>query len=90
VRRWAKAGGYASLHLGGGVGGRADSLFHFKAGFGAGRTPFHTWRIVCDPAVYDALCAPVAPAQDSRQRIVDDGTGFFPAYRAAPCTEVRA
>ena len=29
---WAQARGNRVLHLGGGVGGREDSLFHFKAG----------------------------------------------------------
>ena len=31
--RWAQANGYERFHLGGGLGGKADSLHHFKARF---------------------------------------------------------
>jgi len=30
---WGHENGYRTLHLGGGVGGREDSLFRFKSGF---------------------------------------------------------
>lgn len=80
ARRWARAQGFAVLHLGGGVGGRVDdSLFHFKAGFGPRRATFRTWRLVVDPQAYRQLLTradgQVGP------RVEDDATGFFPAYR---------
>jgi hypothetical protein len=77
VRRWAHRHGRTALHLGGGLGGTADSLFDFKAGFSSGRATFRSVRIVTDPARYRAACraagveAPPSP-QD----------GYFPAYRS--------
>ncbi len=60
--------GYSRLHLGGGLGGRADSLFQFKAGFSADRHAFFTRRIILDKATYQQLTGSVK-------------TDFFPAYR---------
>lgn len=78
ARSWAKSRGNRVLHLGGGLGGRADSLFAFKAGFSHGRAPFHTWRIITDQEAYSRLTA-----DWERQHGVeaDDMQGFFPAYR---------
>jgi hypothetical protein len=72
--RWAKSRGNRVLHLGGGLGGKTDSLFHFKAGFSAGRAPFHTWQIVVDPPAYAELSA---AAEDH----ASDDPEFFPTYR---------
>lgn len=77
VRRWAKKRGARLHHLGGGLGGRQDGLFAFKAGFGSGRHPFHTWRVVVDPEAYRRLTA-TAHARG----FGSPGDGFFPAYRA--------
>lgn len=49
VRRFCKNRGDTIFHLGGGKGGRNDSLFEYKAGFSPGRHLFHTWRVVTDP-----------------------------------------
>ncbi len=70
VRRWCKERGDTVFHLGGGKGGRCDSLFEYKAGFSPRRHPFHTWRVVTDPDAY--------------RRLVDDPadlSGTFPPYR---------
>ena len=75
VRRWAAARGDRAFHLGGGVGGRVNPLFHFKAGFSDDRPPFFTWRAVPDQGAYDAAVAAAGielPADD---------VGWFPAYR---------
>jgi lipid II:glycine glycyltransferase (peptidoglycan interpeptide bridge formation enzyme) len=72
VIRWSKERGNRVLHLGGGIGGRADSLFHFKAGFSTSHCPFYTWHIVVDPGSYADLVA-------SRPTGADPS--FFPAYR---------
>jgi hypothetical protein len=81
VRQWAVSAGHKVYHFGGGVGGRADSLFHFKAGFSSSRNNFFTWRYVVEPRRYrelskartiHALESGLAPATDD----------FFPAYRA--------
>jgi hypothetical protein len=71
---WARATGYRTLHLGGGVGARHDSLFDFKCGFGGDLRPFVTWEAVLDEDAYRRLCAAAAPARRT--------SDFFPAYRA--------
>jgi hypothetical protein len=54
---YARMAGYQRLHLGGGVTASPDdSLLRFKAGFTAGRAPFHTYFTVRNRAVYDLLC----------------------------------
>jgi hypothetical protein len=78
VRRWAKTRGNRVLHLGGGVGGAPDSLFHFKAGFSSWRLPFHTWRVVVDPPAFEDL---VARWRNLSGLLPEDFTGFFPSYR---------
>jgi hypothetical protein len=75
VSRWARARGNRAFHLGSGVGGRDNPLFHFKAGFSPLRHPFHTWRIVADAPRYRELTLRHCGRQP-------DATGFFPAYRA--------
>ena len=78
VALWAHRRGNRVLHLGGGVGGSADSLFHFKAGFSAARYPFRTWRITADPQSYQEF----AHLWEERAGIpADPPTEFFPAYR---------
>lgn len=74
VREWARARGNRVLHLGGGLGGRSDSLFHFKSGFSSLRASFHTLRVAFDDARYTDLL---------RRAGAEQATGFFPAYRAS-------
>ena len=77
--RWARGRGNAVLHMGGGRGGREDTLLWFKGRFSPRRHPFHTGRWILDPEAYQELVrarlAGVAGrgAPDPR---------FFPAYRA--------
>jgi hypothetical protein len=72
VRRWGHERGHTIYHLGGGLGGAADSLFDFKAGFADGRHPFHTWRIVADRAAFEQLAGKPTPELLA---------GRFPPYR---------
>jgi hypothetical protein len=76
VRRWCKQRGDRLFHLGGGKGGRNDSLFEYKAGFSPSRHPFHTWRVVADPGAYEKLVHRNRPDADPADR-----TGTFPPYR---------
>jgi hypothetical protein len=76
VRTWAKARGNRWLHLGGGLGGGRDSLFHFKAGFSKLSQPFRTWRVVTDEPMYLELVRAARPTSDGRDR-----SGYFPEYR---------
>jgi hypothetical protein len=70
--RWAKANDFELFHLGGGRGGREDSLLAFKRAFDAeGRREFWIGKAVHDERTYRALT-----------RSVKEGdNGFFPAYR---------
>jgi serine/alanine adding enzyme len=69
---WGREHGFETLHLGGGVGGRRDSLFEFKRRF----APDGCVGVAIGKAVHDL---------DRYRRLagVDavDWNGFFPAYR---------
>lgn len=73
VRREGTAEGYRCLHLGGGVGGKLDSLYKYKRDFSRTEHDFKVWRWVIDPSAYAELCG---------QRGVEPHDAFFPAYRA--------
>ncbi|MCA9230923.1 MAG: GNAT family N-acetyltransferase [Planctomycetales bacterium] len=80
VHRWAAERGNRYYHLGGGLGGKQDSLFVFKSGFAKGRADFFTWRAVVDDEVYHSLVSKWA----ERSGFEPDGLkGYFPAYRRA-------
>jgi hypothetical protein len=68
---WARERGYERFHLGGGVGGRRDSLHEFKRRFDpAGECEAAIGKLVHDADAYRALGGDPT-----------DLTGFFPAYR---------
>ena len=52
---WARARRNRWLHLGGGVGARADGVFAFKAGFSQLRWRFRTLRVIADETQYREL-----------------------------------
>jgi hypothetical protein len=71
--RWARERGYERFHLGGGAGGRDDSLLSFKRRFDeGGLLECAVGKAVHDPAAYRELAG----------RDPADVAGFFPAYRA--------
>ncbi len=76
ARQWACARGAHTLHLGGGVGGQRDSLYHFKCGFTHREHVYSVWRHVVFPEVYEEL----ARAQVARRGEAPEGD-FFPRYR---------
>ncbi len=78
VALWARGRGNRSLHLGGGLGGGNDSLFHFKAGFSRLRHPFSTWRLITDEDAYRRLSDQSAANEPSAQ---EEDADYFPAYR---------
>ncbi len=80
VRLWGTETGARVLHLGGGVGSRNDSLFHFKAGFSDCRHDFATWRWIVVPEVYRELCD-ARRRRDERDNLAAVSADFFPAYR---------
>jgi hypothetical protein len=69
---WARATGNRVMHLGGGLGASADSLFAFKRGFGRTVLPYYGWHLVLDEPAYHRLVDAAGANSDSR---------FFPAYR---------
>jgi hypothetical protein len=72
LAEWGRENGYATLHLGGGVGGRADSLLEYKLRFAPdGLIPSEIGKAVHDEAAYLRLSGASAV----------DWDGFFPAYR---------
>jgi hypothetical protein len=77
ARRWAHQRGNVALHLGGGRGGRDDSLLAFKARFSNRRHWFYTGQWILDRHRYDELVAARGGRQPDDARIA-----FFPAYRA--------
>jgi serine/alanine adding enzyme len=69
--RWAQANGYERFHLGGGLGGKADSLHHFKARF----DPEGLVEAAVGKAIHD---------EDAYRELSGGESGydgFFPAYR---------
>lgn len=71
---WARAQGYELFHLGGGVGGRVDSLHEFKSRFDPGaEREFAIGSAIHDETAYYELTQATAPRGDFG--------GFFPAYR---------
>ncbi len=80
ARTWAAGMGAHTYHLGGGVGAREDSLFHYKSGFSHRRHTFSTFRWVLFPEVYEELSAQRA-AQNAAKGVIPTSPDFFPAYR---------
>lgn len=69
---WAQSRAMTTFHLGGGVGGAADSLFTFKHRYdpqGEPR-PFHVAKVVHDAARYRELAG------------TDSTSGYFPPWRS--------
>ncbi len=62
------------MHIGSGVGGAEDSLFHFKAGFSDLFFDFKSLRIVANQQVYNELTF----KRNSTQSVAEN---LFPAYR---------
>ncbi len=80
VRSWGAQNGLRWLHLGGGLGADADSLFDFKAGFSNTRFEFHTARAVLHPQAYRTLVRQKTQWLSDQEMIVRD-IRYFPAYR---------
>lgn len=82
IRFWAKERGNEIFHLGGGVGGAKDSLYHFKAGFSKQRHTLVTQRIITDERQYLNLVGLRAKSLNiEAEQLLK--TYFFPAYRSS-------
>jgi GNAT acetyltransferase-like protein len=81
IRRWASARGNHTFHLGGGRGGREDSLMAFKGRFSRRRHDFYTGRWVLQPELYDHLLREyLLYAAETGQEV--QALDYFPLYRA--------
>jgi hypothetical protein len=80
VRHWSNENGAHTFHLGGGVGGKTDSLFQFKAHFSRRRHEFVTWRWIVAPETYRELSRQ-KQLSDSERGLRAISPSFFPAYR---------
>src|SRR5215212_8171918 len=85
ARVWASESGANTFHLGGGVGGREDSLLQYKAGFSDRRHQFSTWRWIVDADAYRYLCDRRS-LEDDVEATSTDQDEYFPGYRRAPLT----
>jgi hypothetical protein len=81
ARIWARERGNRVLHLGGGRGGREDSLLAFKGRFSPRRHAFHTGRWILDASRYAELTERRSRFATERGLAAGD-PGWFPAYRA--------
>ncbi len=72
MRLRGTAEGYTYFNLGGGLGGREDSLFNFKASFSKTHKEFSVWKYIANQEIYDAL---------SKDKANTD-TDYFPLYRS--------
>ena len=71
---WGCRNGYNSLHMGGGVGSKEDSLFKFKSAFNRNEVKqFSVGKKIFLSDVYEKL---------SRMKHPNTEMDFFPKYRA--------
>ncbi len=83
IRAWGTKRGLQSFHLGGGLGGREDSLYQFKRKFSPVTHEFYTGSWILNPELYGELEA------DHRRKFAAQGIdigdpAFFPVYRYQP------
>jgi hypothetical protein len=82
MRILATKEGAKYLNLGGGVGNKMDSLFHFKGSFSDVFKDFKVWNYVVNDNVYDEM---VQQKQERKcAKLHRECTDFFPCYRCPP------
>lgn len=72
-----KSAGARIMHLGGGVGGRRDSLFEFKAAFSPLRNSFSTYRMILQEERYHELVR----VWKKEHKNLPLSSDYFPLYR---------
>jgi hypothetical protein len=83
IREWGTLRGLHSFHLGGGLGGKEDSLFQFKRRFSPVTHSFQTGRWILDESRYRDLEAAHRESLQSRQYRLGNPL-YFPSYRYQP------
>jgi len=71
MRKMAAENGCCYFNLGGGVGGKEDSLYYFKTGYSKEFMPFKIWKFIAIPNIYNKFL----------QESGNYKTDFFPGYR---------
>lgn len=61
------------FNLGGGVGNKEDSLFHFKSGFSKDFKDFNLWKVIVNQEIYDQL---------TLEKSIESESNYFPLYRS--------
>ena len=83
VRAWGTSRGLKAFHIGGGLGGREDTLYQFKRKVSPLTHEFYTGSWILDPVRYRELEA--AHREKLADRGIDMGNpSFFPSYRYRP------
>ncbi len=80
VKEWGTANGFETFHLGGGLGGREDSLFRFKHRFSPVTKEFYTGSWILNEERYQELAAEHQRKFAGQQL----DPGYFPSYRYRP------
>lgn len=83
IREWATQEGYGSFHLGGGLGGREDSLFDFKRKFSPLAHAFQTGAWVIQQEAYSDLESQHRKQLEAQGHEIAN-PNFFPIYRFQP------
>jgi len=83
VRAWGAERGYRSMHLGGGLGGREDSLFQFKRQYSPMTHSFRIGSWILNEPIYRELEAQNY-ARLAAAGIQPDQITYFPSYRFNP------
>lgn len=79
IRKWGMLQQASTLHLGGGLGSRNDSLFNFKAGFSSIYHDYKIWKWILFPDIYEKLTKQKLDLlMKTNQQINFE---FFPMYR---------
>lgn len=81
TRKWATARGNHTFHLGGGIGGRQDSLFQFKKHFSPQVHSFHTGCWVLNHKLYCELVSAQLNGHFGSSNNTCAESRPFPAYR---------
>jgi Acetyltransferase (GNAT) domain len=81
ITTWAKKRGNSYFNLGGGVGNKKDSLYHFKSGFSNTTEPYMTMRMIVNEDLYNHLIKS-AHVQPNIPSSMNNQSSFFPAYRS--------
>ena len=90
ARLWADTTDAEVMHIGGGLGGGADGLFEFKAGFSRRRHEFVLFKWMLRPDIAEQMSQESADFRDL-VGLSPSPAGFFPPYLCpgCPCVDDR-